>query len=373
MLRRKTEQLHSEEQERTSEDSLVVFRSRLKRRGLALGAALALLIGVLIAGTVAWYTQLSNITGMTMKAAKIDIRANYVDKDDIVILAAGDYLNQKNAAPGSKGILPIRVDAPKSDAAIDYTLSLNFNAMADEFRNRLRFYYYKVKDGKTYEVTFDPATAATVDSVISGTVPQDDGSGTNVNYEYIYWEWVYDLEDDWFCHDGIWYYKGEVKSGDPLRVNYKLESKTVANATFADYPDIGKNSKAGALYNAIYPDTPYSAGDPNDPEHFPPDPKYDPEKPEATPRSEAVEAYDAFDSVIGLGEAEESIKCTLNGKETTLTQNKDSTKEVEKLPAYQQAMLAKLYVTGTQAKPMVGAGQQGSSAGTPGSIFYTQQ
>ena len=358
MLRRKTEQLHSEEQNRTPAESVVIFRNRLKRRGLTLGVALALLIGVLIAGTVAWYTQLSNITGMTMKAAKIDIRANYVDQDDIVLLQAGDYLNSKNAGPGTRGILPIRMDAPNSDSAIDYTLSLNFDAMADEFKNRLRFYYYLEKNGTTYEVTIDPATAATVDSVISGNLPID-----GVNYEYLYWEWVYELDDDWFCHDGVWYYKGVDTSG-PQRVNYKMVPKTTVS--LADHPGIG--TPAG-LFDELYSNTPYSPGNPEDPEDFPPDEEYDENDPNATPRSKAIDAFDEFDSIIGLGEAEETLACKVNNQSKTFVKDLDAASAVAKLPAYQQAMMVKLYVTGTQAEPLHGTNEQGASSGTTGSIF----
>ena len=326
MLRRKTEQLHREEQDQTTTSSLTVFRSKLRRRGLALGAALALLVGVLIAGTVAWYTQLSNITGMTMNAAKIDIRANYVA--DTVIINAGDYLNVSGnkAAPGTKGVIPIRLDAGGSEVAVDYTVSLNFSAMADEFKNRIRFYYYKEVDGTTYEVTVDPATAAATASAISGKVALG-----AVNYEYIYWEWVYELDDDWFCSDGVWYYRGTPAAGDPRRVNVSLEEKD---------PDVGE-----ANFNSTYSTMTYAENDD----------MFNPDSPDDTPRSRAMDAFDEFDSLIGTGEADKELKAHLNGEETTYQYNDNAEAEagpVPKLKAYQQAMLVKLYVTGAQATPI---------------------
>ena len=358
MLRRKTEQLHREEQDQTTTSSLTVFRSKLRRRGLALGAALALLVGVLIAGTVAWYTQLSNITGMTMNAAKIDIRANYVA--DTVIINAGDYLNvsEKKAAPGTKGVIPIQLDAEGSEVAVDYTVSLNFSAMADEFKNRIRFYYYKEVDGTTYEVTVDPATAAATASAISGNV----ALGV-VNYEYIYWEWVYELDDDWFCSDGVWYYKGVDTSG-PQRVNYKMVPKTTVS--LADRPGIG--TPAG-LFDALYSNTPYSPGNPEDPENFPPDEEYDENDPNATPRSKAIDAFDEFDSLIGTGEADEELTAHLNGEATTYQHNDEAEERtVPKLKAYQQAMLVKLYVTGAQATPITEEITLGTTSGS-GTIY----
>ena len=333
MLRRKTEQLHREEQDQTTTSSLTVFRSKLRRRGLALGAALALLVGVLIAGTVAWYTQLSNITGMTMKAAKIDIRANYVA--DTVIINAGDYLNvsENKAAPGTKGVIPIRLDAEGSEVDVDYTVSLNFSSMADEFKNRIRFYYYKEVDGTTYEVTVDPATAAATASAISGTVTID-----GENYEYIYWEWVYELDDDWFCSDGVWHYKGEVDADDPLRVDVTLETE--------------KAEGAETLFNTLYPDTPASGGSQDD-----------------TVLSKAIDDFDEFDSLIGTGEADEELTAHLNGETTTYQHNDEAEDDtVPKLKAYQQAMLVKLYVTGAQATPIPTGATPGTTSGS-GTIY----
>lgn len=336
MLRRKTEQLHREEQDQTTTSSLTVFRSKLRRRGLALGAALALLVGVLIAGTVAWYTQLSNITGMTMKAAKIDIRANYVE--DTVIINAGDYLNVSGnkAAPGTKGVIPIRLDAAGSEVDVDYTVSLNFSSMADEFKNRIRFYYYKEVDGTTYEVTVDPATAAATASAISGKVAL--GAVNAVNYEYIYWEWVYELDDDWFCSDGVWYYKGEGEVDDPLRVDVTLETD--------------KAEGAETLFNTLYPDTPASGGSQDD-----------------TVLSKAIDDFDEFDSLIGTGEADEELTAHLNGEATDYQHDAGAVEgTVPNLKAYQQAMLVKLYVTGAQATPIPTGATPGTTTGS-GTIY----
>ena len=340
MLRRKTEQLHREEQDQTTTSSLTIFRSKLRRRGLALGAALALLVGVLIAGTVAWYTQLSNITGMTMNAAKIDIRANYVA--DTVIINAGDYLNvsENKAAPGTKGVIPIRLDAEGSEVDVDYTVSLNFSSMADEFKNRIRFYYYKEVDGTTYEVTVDPATAAATASAISGKVALG-----AVNYEYIYWEWVYELDDDWFCSDGVWYYKGMPAAGDPQRTNVDLEPKS--------------SSDGASAFNDTYSTTKFA----ND------DPAFEPDSPDDTPRSRAMDAFDEFDSLIGTGEADEELTAHLNGEATTYQYNAEAEEgTVPNLKAYQQAMLVKLYVTGAQATPIPTGATPGTTSGS-GTIY----
>ena len=334
MLRRKTEQLHREEQDQNSAESLVIFRSKLKRRGLALGAALALLIGVLVAGTVAWYTQLSNITGMTLNAAKIDIRANYAS--NTVIINANEYLNVDNnkAAPGTKGVIPLRVDAEGSETAVDYSISLNFSSMADEFKNRIRFYYYKTENGTTSEVTIDPATAAATDSAIFGEVAKQ-----GVNFEYIYWEWVYELDDDWFCSNGVWYYKGTPAAGDPTRKNVKGEEKlsSVGTETFA----------------GLYSTEPLTASSTD------------------TPRSKAIDEFDEFDSLIGTGQVDEKMTAHLNGEEFSYQYDAGAAVgTVPNLKAYQQAMLVKLYVTGAQATPVTTAGPS-TGNGKTGTVYIS--
>ena len=339
MLRKKIEQVHIETQEIDNPEldaSAAAFRSQLKRKGLATLGALFLLVSVIIIGTVAWYTRVSNVTGMTMDVAKFDFNANYTTSDDVFLIDVGGYLSSTiapgKAAPGTKGVIPIRMSSGDSETAVSYSLNLDFTEMADEFQNRLRFYYY-TSDNALHVI--DPATATQTSSAITGTLAATGQDGAT-KYEYIYWEWVYELDDDWFAEGGKWY--------------QGTQTYTIG----------GENKTGSDYFNSLYPQVAPAGDDDDD----------DDSAPQVSPLQTAIDAFDEFDTNIGLGKANDSLECTYAGTTVTKTKDEDADGTSGKLFAYQKAMTLKLHVTGAQAQPVPNGGTSPITGGTAGTAVY---
>jgi len=307
-----------------------LMRAQVKRKGLATLGALLLLISVAILGTIAWYTRVSNVTGMTMDVAKFDFNANYAAEDDTFIINVGGYLDSTltngKAAPGTKGVIPIRMSSGDSDTAVSYSLNLDFTEMADEFQNRLRFYYYTNEGtaaSPVYELhVIEPSTATQTSSAILGTLAAKGQSG-EVKYEYIYWEWVYELDDDWFADNGKWYHK--------------------KNA--AEVYDYGTqtNLTGQQVFDAIYPSTEVAT---------------------------KTDLFDEFDTELGTGKKNDTMVCHYSGNAETKTADANADGTEGKLYAYQKAMMLKLHVTGAQAKPVANGGTDPVSPGVAGTAVY---
>lgn len=342
MLRKKIEQVHIETQEIDNPElnaSAAAFRSQLKRKGLATLGALFLLVSVIIIGTVAWYTRVSNVTGMTMDVAKFDFNANYTGSDDGFTINVGGYLTstlaEGKAAPGTKGVIPIRMSSGKSETAVKYSLNLDFAEMADEFQNRLRFYYYintGTAENPVYELhVIDPATATETSSAITGMLAASGETG-DTKYEYIYWEWMYELDDEWFADGGKWYHKA-----DGASERYSFD---------------GSTDKTGRqVFDALYPDE-------------------IPEGATENKRTAAIDAFDEFDTNIGLGKCNAQIKCHYAGDPRTVEAETDEETGAVTLKAYQVAMTLKLHVTGAQAQPVPIDDASPITPGTAGTAIY---
>ena len=273
MLRKKSEQQNTEVTAAVVPEGTKTFKKLAKRKGLTALAALLLLVAVAVIGTLAWYTRISQVTGMTMKAAQFDFNANKSQEDFILDVNAYTNIDNHLAAPGTGGVIPIRVEAADtqgnpSEIDADYTISIDFSDMADEFQNRIRFFYYTA-DGAEHQLSPKDTTAG-----IQGTLTRG-----QAKYEYIYWEWVYKLDGSgWYCKNGIW---------------------TNGGGTFT---------------------------------------------------SAETDAFDAFDSQIGLGKAYASLTCHSDGSEKTFSADAGADGTPGKLYAYQKAMMAKLRITGAGAE-----------------------
>ena len=79
------------------------FRSILLKKGVATIAAMSLLVALVIFGTLAWYTRIADVTGISLRAAQFDFNANYSNTDFVINVS--DYLNVEEpyAAPGTGG------------------------------------------------------------------------------------------------------------------------------------------------------------------------------------------------------------------------------------------------------------------------------
>ena len=117
----------------------------MKKKALLTLASLGLLTTVLIYATIAWYTNIANVTGFTFDVATFDFQVNYAP--DNFVIQVDDYLNvdTDKAAPGTGGVIPIRVSTT-GEAGATYAINLDFSKMAPEFKDRIRFTYY-TRDG----------------------------------------------------------------------------------------------------------------------------------------------------------------------------------------------------------------------------------
>lgn len=191
MMRNKESKKNSTEQlidqEHVANEQLVVNMQEMRRKALLTGAS-ALLVVVLILGAVlAWYTRLTNVTGMTFDVATFDITATYLTESYILnpfdyseILDSEDSLS----APGVKGYIPVEVTTTAdNEVEVNYRLNIDTGSMASEFQERIRFYYYTYEDGAYVEHDLGFG-----EDDIMGTLPIDEDSVI----EHIYWEWVYE-------------------------------------------------------------------------------------------------------------------------------------------------------------------------------------
>ena len=172
-----------EQEKKEKKNKYAAMPFNLKFKAVLLIATLALLISLVVMGAVAWYTRVSNVSGITMKVAEFDFNANF-QSDDFVVNAM-DYTRVKDykAAPGASGVIPIEVYSSEGAVNVDYTVALNFSDMAPEFQKRIRFYYF---DSSNNQVNFNPGDP---DASLEGKLTKEHP----VKTEFLYWEWVYDL------------------------------------------------------------------------------------------------------------------------------------------------------------------------------------
>ena len=194
-------------------------KRELKGKALILLATGALLVVLLIAGTAAWWTRVSLVNQMTMKAANFDFKSNYSDAS--FIIQAKDFINifddeNQKAAPGTAGVIPIVINAPDSDIEVAYSININTDSMDDAFKRRLRFFRIKsnekgepVDEGGNVIVDAQGKLLPGKTPVEFTLTPNDPIKGTvepnEENIEYIYWEWVYDLNNKIYYKNNKWY------------------------------------------------------------------------------------------------------------------------------------------------------------------------
>lgn len=323
-----------------------------------LAVSILLLIVLGVYATIAWYTRLTNVTGLTFDAADFDFRAQYVT--DSFIINVNDYLNIKGqeAAPGTGGIIPVLVSAEASETAVDYSMNINREGMAPEFAERIRFFYYtKAEDGTIREHTLGNGTAD-----IHGTLPP----GTQELTEYLYWEWQYtaditpvleapDGQGGWTSYETIdemsdedlynalynWEKALAAENGDEVKARYEeLKSNGhLANVDPGNPQDVcmditnswGTNAERGANIRQYL-------------------------------TTKILDPWDKVDSNVGLGlwnEKMVSRNNTVYQKDTVSTDTGDVTYK-----AYQMAMQVQLQVSGVQAKPIEGTGDGAIPTGT---------
>lgn len=159
-------------------------KKNLRRQAVVAGASLVLVVALILGGTVAWYTRLVNVTGMTFEVASFEINASYVEESFLINPYDYSEIEDGKAAPGAMGYIPVEITSTvNNEVAVEYRLNVDDTAMAPEFAERIRFYYYTYDEDSGYvehELGFG-------EDDIQGSIPADQDGVT----EYIYWEWEY--------------------------------------------------------------------------------------------------------------------------------------------------------------------------------------
>ncbi len=154
-----------------------------------LGASLLLLISSIVYLTVAWYTKMVSVSGLNFHVAKWDYSANFAIDNVEINVYEYTSMTKGHAAPGTGGYIPLELAAWQSDTDIEYSVSINKDAMSEEFQKRIFFYYYDEKDvDKITKLYFGGSPEnPNENNVMTGTIARN-GKKT----VYIYWEWIYE-------------------------------------------------------------------------------------------------------------------------------------------------------------------------------------
>ena len=334
----------------------------VKRQGALLAVSVLLLMVLGVYATIAWYTRLTNVTGLTFDAADFDFRAQYVT--DSFLIDVNDYMNVENqkAAPGTQGIIPILVSAENSGTDVDYSININKEGMAPELEERIRFYYYSEDaDGSIREHTLGNGA-----DDIRGTLP----AGTSERTEYLYWEWMYtaDITPVLEAPDGSggWTAYETIDEMSDEEIYYALDRWQEALAA-----SDGSGEEAKQRYESLKENGHLANVDPGNPNDacmeivkdwrivFPSEKG---SKIRTYLKIMVLDPWDEVDTKVGSGFWDEEMTAR-NGivfkKYTKTTGTNTVTYQ-----AYQMAMQVQLQVSGVQAKPLERADDPGTATGT---------
>lgn len=321
----------------------------MKKRALLLLASLGVLVTVLVYGTIAWYTNISNVAGMTFDVAEFEFKTNYAGEN--FLIQVDDYLtsNADKAAPGTGGVIPIRVSV-KGDSGAAYAINLDFTGMEEEFKERIRFFYYVLEDGKYVEKLLDGETEDIV-----GTIKAGNNGVESAVTEYIYWEWIYTADitpilvsprmvdgqiiftEDFEHMDEMTY--DEIRRAVDNWVTYLGAGNATVQAKYEELEALGhlelmdpKSADFRALTN----------GDPTGREL------------KTLIEETYLDEHDAFDTALAMGDYNANYTSrdgSVYTEGTTTVVENGVEKEIPLL-AYQQAMEVQLLVSGAQAAPL---------------------
>lgn len=329
----------------------------MKKKAFLTLAAFGLLVIVIVYSTIAWYTNIANVTNLTFDVAEFDFNVNY-DKDDFII-QVDDYLNvtADKAAPGTGGVIPIRL-AADSDVGATYAINLDFSKMAPEFKDRIRFFYFtKDANGKIVEHLLDGTTEDIVGEI------KNKGN----QMEYIYWEWMYTADITAILVSPY------MEGGSLKWTNYsnmdEMTYEQIENAVKNWKQYIG-HSDVLAKYDRLK-----ALGYLTDM-----DPKSEKFKELAESmngesglsgrllkekiETDYTDAHDEFDTELAFGKYDETFTSSNGTTYTTVANKKIDGSESTTLKAYQVAMEVTLLVSGAQAMPEENNGNSWATQGT---------
>ena len=189
-----------------AEANVVQVQRAVRKKSVLLVTVSLVLIAVVAALAIAWYTRLANTYAVTFDVADYDLAVNN-NVDDEYLLNVYDYSEVKNQtmAPGTIGWIPMEISAFRSDVDISYSIELD-SKMPEELKKRIRYFYLVESDGKIH---YGDAvnTVAGLDSYTrrylcedmpesspySAVITDNLGKGEK-RILCLYWEWYYDAQ-----------------------------------------------------------------------------------------------------------------------------------------------------------------------------------
>lgn len=343
----------AERKKLNNSSEVTVAKQNMRRHAAVAGVSLVLIVALILGGTVAWYTRLVNVTGMTFEVAAFDINASYVEGS--FIINPNDYteIADGKAAPGSMGYIPVEITSSASnEVAVEYTLNVNDTAMAPEFSERIRFYYYTLENGEYVEHDLGFG-----EEDIRGTLPVGGSAVT----EYIYWEWEYTADISALLTAGNVTSLSDMTNteiytawNDGGRNNWSdSTSQTVLNALYNGTATTATTTIPSGVEDGddVTVETTYPAVSNSDSDTQ--------KKQRGANMRDYIEnhymyQWDYVDTQVALGYWDESFTSTneITYEKTEVEVSDGTTTTTETYTAYQMAMQVTLSMVGAQAEPI---------------------
>ena len=157
--------------------------SELKRKGILLLLSVLMLVSAGAYLTFAWYTKVTSVSSMTFEAAQWEFTANYEVSDFEINVNSYTTSNEGMAAPGTAGVIPIRLSATNSHTDVYYQIRLDKSTMDPRFQERIFF----SKDAACTQ------SLETKDAYMDGVI--DVGGSQKYVDVKIYWKWIYEFDE----------------------------------------------------------------------------------------------------------------------------------------------------------------------------------
>lgn len=159
----------------------------VRKKSVMLFVATVLVIVVLIALAIAWYTRVANTYAVTFDVADYDLSVNE-NVDDEYLLNVYEYAGLTNKvtsttngdqytmmAPGTIGWIPLKISAYHSDVNVKYYISLD-SKMPENLYKHMRFFVLAEKN--------EDGSVATGTGEVTGSQANPSQNGTKYQFHY---------------------------------------------------------------------------------------------------------------------------------------------------------------------------------------------
>lgn len=194
------------------EEQIISTQKVLRKKSVMLMVSLCLVIVVLAALAIAWYTRVANTYAVTFDVADYDLTVNE-NAEEEYLLNVYDYSSVRNQkmVPGTIGWIPLKISAYHSDVDVQFRIALD-SKMDSELQKHLRFFVLKYAGTDNY-VYGEVANANDIKNTSQYTIvplkPSVNGEGTatiisdtirmgqgadSSKILCIFWEWYLDAD-----------------------------------------------------------------------------------------------------------------------------------------------------------------------------------